>query len=203
MYTGTGSFAKAFARSGVPGKNPGSRSSEMISKTAPKPIYAMSENDDSPDKVGPDDEEVRERIVNREKEQFQKFLQDISKVLDLKQLPVIKNQTALDSFSPVIEKSGKLGDHAVQIISDSIARIRKPNVRLEIIVWASLPSKNNLDERLATTERIRAEVENTFWLKDEHKSRVLYRAKPWLFADAKRPTMTVVYSELSTETNSP
>lgn len=193
MHSGTGSFVNAFASSGSPGDLAGDRSSEMLQQEAQKPIYALAENlQDSEKKIGPDDENERQRIINREKEAFQKFLAQLEKQLDLKTLRSIENQVVFDSFERPDPKTGKLSLHAVKLISESVNKLRDPDVTMEIILWADMPSASSLGRKMNQSNDLRDEVERTFWMRSDQKSRIRYRVKPWLFTDAKRPYLSVV-----------
>lgn len=195
MHSGTGSFVSAFANSGSPGELSGNRSREMIQQKRQAPIYALAENlSKNEGNVGPDDTGKRDRILDRNKEQFQKFLSEIEKAFGLKSHKPIKNQMVFDSFEPWDRETGAISNHAVQLISESVAKLRDPSVKLEVIVWATMPNKRSLESQLKKTEKVRSDVERMFWLKPNQRSRIRYSAKPWLFSDARRPILSVVFS---------
>lgn len=196
MYSGTGSFVSAFAKSGSPGKLAGNRSRDVIQQKSQKPLYALAENlDRNESKVGPDDTDKNERVLDRDKEQFQKFLNDIEQTFGLKNHMPIKSQTVFDSFQPWDRKTGSMSNHAIQLLSESITKLRQPETQLEVIIWATMPSQKNLEQHLAKSVKLRSQVEQMFWLKAREKARIRYSVKPWLFADAKRPVLSVVYSK--------
>ena len=199
MYAGTGSFVSAFSSSGSPGDLAGNRSREMIQQNAQKPVYALAENlDRNEHRVGPDDTDENQRIVDRDQEQFQKFLDEIKNKFGLHKHMPIKNQTVFDSFEPWERTTGSMSVHAVQLLSESVARLRQRNVNIEVIIWATMPSKNELERQLNKSVKLRSEVENMFWLKPNEKRQIRYRVKPWLFADARRPVLSVVVSRSGT-----
>lgn len=198
MYSGTGSFVNAFANSGLPGELTGNRSRNMLQQNSQMPIYALAGNlDKNEGKVGPDDSDDKDRIVDRDKDQFQKFLSDIENSFGLKNLEQLENQSVVDSFTAVYTKSSEISKPTIQLLSEAIAKLRQPNVHLEVIIWASMPSKVNLDSNLEKSVKLRSEIERMFWLKPEELARIRYRVKPWLFSDAKRPTISVVFSQAS------
>lgn len=200
MHTGTGSFAKAFAKSGVPGHYAGNRSKDMIQQTYQKPIYALAENMDAEGKVGPDDTQEQQRVIDREKEQFQKFLTEIDESYGLKKEKKYTGQTVFDSFEPLKPPEGGISRHAIQLMSDAVSKLRKPDVDIEVILWASMPSPVDMKKKLLLIEEFKSRVETIFWLKDADKKRIRYRVKPWLFADAKRPILSVVLANAIAET---
>lgn len=198
LYAGTGSFANAFAKSGTPGHLNTNRSRDMIRQKEQKPIYALAENlDENEGKIGPDSEGNQERIIDREKEQFQKFLTEIERELGLKTHQPIQDQVVFDSFAAWDGETGGISKHAIHILSDLIPKLRQPDVNLEVIIWASMPSKTILEKQLLKSAQIQTQVESMFWLKATEKVRIKYRVKPWLFSDAKRPVLSVVFSKVA------
>ena len=193
LHAGTGSFARAFSNSGLPGGFSGNRSQAVVRKSAPKPIYALSDNtSDDPDKVGPDDTDKSDSIQDREKEQFQKFLSQIEKQFRLDDQPPLTNQTAIDSFEPMDPAAGGLSRHALKILSEAIPKLRQPAGSLEIILWTPMPSPSHMERLLDSSIQVRNEVESLFWLDLDERRRIRYRVKPWLFSDAKRPVLSVI-----------
>ncbi|OYP32298.1 flagellar motor protein MotB [Rhodopirellula sp. MGV] len=195
MYAGTGSFVNAFTTSGKPGRLGGDRSADVIQGEANKPLYALAENLDKNEKqenVGPDENNNNERVVDRDREQFQKFLNDLEEKIDLKTLPQIEGQVVFDSFQPADPKTGKLSLHATQLISEAIAKMRDEKMVMEIVLWADMPKASSLKRTLDKSAAMRKEIESTFWMDQSTRSRIKYRVKPWLFADAKRPYLSVI-----------
>ncbi len=192
MHAGTGSFVRAFSKSGSPGEFGGNRSRQVISQQYQKPIYALPSNADSSKHVGPDDTDEREAIQDREKEQFQKFLTEVETAFGLRTGEVVKDQTAFDSFEPVKMPDGEFSRHGLELISQALAKLRDPKARVEVILWAEMPSGSELQRKLELADDFREHVEQVFWLKAEDKRRINFRAKPWLFSDAKRPKLSVV-----------
>lgn len=199
MYAGTGSFVTAFAKSGTAGGMPGNRSRDMIQQTSQAPIYALAENLDKnkqQGKVGPDDVEKKDRIKNRDREQFQKFLAEMDSKFGLKKNAPAVKQVVFDSFMPFSKEDGKLvSEHALQLAADIIPKVRNKDRKLEVIVWARMPSKSEIDRQLLNSYQIREEIESLFWIDQKSKDKFRYSVKPWLFSDAKRPVISFVYTE--------
>ncbi|MEM7454273.1 MAG: flagellar motor protein MotB [Planctomycetota bacterium] len=200
MYAGTGSFVNAFSRSGLPGQLPGNRSSDMIQQREHQPIYALKENLDrnTVGNVGPDDTEDKDRILDRDKENFQKFLTEIEHRFGLNSSAPISNIVAFDSFASLKpDTSAPLSEHALQLASETIPRLHRPKVELEIVIWATMPAQAVIDNSLETSLTVRNQIENAFWLTTGERQRIKYSVKPWLFSDAKRPVISFVIKESS------
>ena len=200
MYAGTGSFVTAFSKSGTAGGSPGNRSSDMIQQKEQAPIYALAENLDKNQQegdVGPDDTDSKDRVIDREKEQFQKFLTDMEKKFGVNSKPPVVNQVVFDSFMPFDREDNSLSEHAIELAAQMIPKLRQSNAKLEVIVWARMPSRSELDRKLAASYTIKAEIERLFWITPKMQPQICYTVKPWLFSDAKRPVISFVTSETS------
>ena len=196
MYSGTGSFINAFSKSGMPGSKPGNRSSDMIQQNHQSPVYALAENlDKNEDAVGPDDSNRTDRVIDREKENFQKFLKRVEKSFGLETQQPITNQVVFDSFKGFSSGEKVLSEHAIQIASELIPQLRRPNAKLEIIIWTKMPSRGQVNKELKRSLEVRSEIEELFWIKENMERRIRYTVKPWLFTDARRPVISFVMSK--------
>ena len=198
MHAGTGSFVAAFSSSGTPGNYGGNKSEDMIQQTAPAPIYGLAENLDKnevEERVGPDDTDSKDRVIDREKENFQKFLSEIESKFGLKTDPPIIDQIVFDSFEPFNRETGGLSEHAIELASDIIPKLRNDATKLDIVIWATMPSKHIVDKTLYQSMDVKAEIESKFWLKPMETRRIRYSVKPWLFSDVKRPVLSFILSK--------
>jgi len=198
MYSGTGSFVNAFAKSGTAGGMPGNRSRDMIQQNNQAPIYAIGENlhkNQSEEGDGPDDSDHKERVIDREKEQFQKFLTIIEQNFGLETQKPIVNQVVVDSFERFDRDTEKLSGHAIQLAAELFPKLRENGAQMEIIIWAKMPSRSEVVRKLKKSFEVKSEIEELFWLTPEMKKQIRYNVKPWLFTDAKRPVISFVISE--------
>lgn len=197
LYDGTGSFVEAFSNSGAPGPIASDRSKDMISQVSQKPIYALAENmDREQGDVGPDDTDENERVIDREKEQFQKFLAEMNTVFGLHSDSALENQTVFDSFVALETPDGGVSRHSLKLMGEGIATLRQPESRVEVILWAAMPGQKEMLRRLDKMTKFQKNIENMFWISPDQKRRIKYRVKPWLFSDAKRPVLSVILSRV-------
>ena len=200
LHSGTGSFVSAVSSIGIPGTVPGQASKLVNPRDAPSPIYALSENlkKDGEDSVGPDPENNHEKVIDRDKESYQRFLYEIERVFELQQQPSKTGQIAFDSFEPFDLKTGSLSKHAIQLAAETVPLLQNPDSSLEIIVWVPVPSNTVINKMLIKSEQVKKEIESKFWTKSNWKSRLRITVKPWLFTDAKRPVITFVVAKFAT-----
>jgi hypothetical protein len=203
MYSGTGSFVSSVSSIGFPGTSPVPNSKYLTKRSAPVPLYALSENlDKNPDqegRLGPDEENDAERTIDRDKENFQRFLNEIDRQFQVKKQDSIENQNVLDSFELFKEgeKDAFLSNHALQIISETLPILRNEKKSLEIIIWATMPSPVIIEKYLNLSMDVTKEIDARFTISPSSRKRMKIVVKPWLFSDAKRPVISFVVGDLS------
>lgn len=199
MYTGTGSFVQAMKSIGIPGQSPGDRSDQVVVKSAPAPIYAVPSEkklQDDPGK-GPDESDDGKRIINRQAENFQRFLSEMEYQFQVNEGNPTQSQVVFDSFENLNKESDDiLGPSAIQIAADAISQLSNEQIELEIIVWANMPSPVALKKAMESAQKIQAQLDRSFTFRGDQRQRVTASAKPWLFFDAKRPRASFVLSRL-------
>ena len=199
MYTGTGSFVQAMKSIGIPGDSPGDRSDQLVTKKAPAPLYAVPskktlENDPG---LGPDETDDGRRVINRQAENFQRFLSEMEYQFQVNEDQPTQSQVVFDSFENLNTGAENiLGPHAIQIASDAISQLTNEQIQLEVIVWANMPSPLALRKAMEKARQIQAQLDRSFIFRGDQRQRVTASAKPWLFFDAKRPRMSFVLSRL-------
>lgn len=204
MYSGTGSFVNAMSSIGLPGGAMGKRSKQVIQKKAPSPVYAVrspEEDRDPNQRAGPDEDPDDHRIIDRQMENFKRFLSDVNKDFDVNELPPTQSQIVFDSFEKFRRPQDgvylqPLQKDAIQIASEAIMRLGRADFRLEIVVWANIPSQVGLSKAMNIASGIQKQIESIFTLTDQQKSRFTVTAKPWLFSDAARPKVSFVISRI-------
>lgn len=206
MYTGTGSFMNTSKNIGLPGGALGDRSQLVFQREHPAPIYAVESKDkgESNDNLGPDDDPDNQRIIDRQTEEFKRFLNDVNKSFEVQEEPPTRSQIVFDSFenlNPIKanEKASPLGPGALRLTSEAMMKLGRDDFRLEVVVWANMPSQNALVKATDKAVAIREQIGRLFRLTPQQNSRITVSAKPWLFSDAARPRISLVVSKLDLE----
>lgn len=197
LHAGTGSFVRAFKRTGYPGTVFGQRSDQHVPRPSPAPIYAIPEKSmhDRQQRLGPDENGTEKQVRNRQSDNFQRFLNEMEYQFSVTENPQTRSQIVLDSF----EKLGKspnpvLGPSALQIAADAIAQLNASDFELEIVVWANLPSEIALNRTMQLALKVEEQIDKAFVFRNDQRRRVTVSAQNWLFADAKRPKVSFVLS---------
>ena len=194
LYSGTGSFVSAVNSVGFAGRAPTAKSKYLTKKEAPVPLYALAENlDKNPNQegnIGPDDEDDAERIIDREKENFQRFLNEIDRQFNLEHKSSVSSQIVFDSFELFKDSDSKesdaiLSDHAIQLFAEIAPTLSNEDKFVEIIVWATMPSPVVIEKTLRKSNKILKELRTKFKFPENENERFRLVVKPWLFSDAK------------------
>lgn len=200
MYSGTGSFVNAVSSIGLSGAKPGNRTNIVNQKVAPAPVYAVASSDEKKaSELGPDEDVDEKRVIDRQSDEFKRFLTEINRRFDVVEQPPIQKQIVFDSFEKFNRDDGKkkeqpLRQNAIEIASEAISKLSQQDLQLEIVVWANMPSRLALRRAMERSIAIEKQIESSFMLTPLQRSRLSVAAKPWLFSDAKRPKMSFVLS---------
>lgn len=196
MHAGTSSFSSAFKSMSTPGDSLTNRTDRKLDLSAPAPIYALnnpnSDPENTPGGIGPDDQDDRERIVDRQNDDFKRFLNELEYQHTMREESPAVNQIVFDSFQILKDTKKVLDDNSLKLASQAIPMLRNSQYRLEIVVWAKTPGPTSLQNALTKTSEIKQQIQSSFVLTPGQKERMQYVAKPWLFADAARPTVSFI-----------
>lgn len=208
MHSGTGSFINAAKSSGLSGKHPGDRSYLIEQKEAPAPVYALSnpeDEQDHPERLGPDSDPDNEKIINRQTDEFKRFLTEVGRQFDIEETQPTHSQIVFDSFEQLRKTPrGKapvfpLQEGAIELAAEAITQLLHPEFELEIVVWSPIPSKSSMKRSIDKAAAIETQIDKLFTLTKSQRTRLSVSAKPWLFTDAKRPKISFILSRMATD----
>ncbi len=201
MYTGTGSFVRAFKRTGAAGSRWGVRSDQNIPRVAPTPVYAIPTRKHTEDDLknkGPDQTDNGQRTIDRTAEDFSRFLTEMRRHHQVVEGNSTQAQVVIDSFERLgTDPREVLGPSAMQIVSDAIGQLANGQFEMEIVVWSSAPGPNELGRAMDSALQIESQLDRVFQFRGSQRVRLSVAARPWLFVDAKRPKLSVILSRLS------
>ena len=205
MYSGTGSFMNAVSGVGIAGHSVGDKSRLVVAKKAPSPIYAVPSDKDRSDTqkaLGPDSNPDDERIIDRQTENFKRFLTKINRSFAVQETAPTRTQIVFDSFEKFNIKQPEVTDYfplkkdAIRIASEAIMKLTANDYKLEVIVWANMPGQKPLLKAMDLAIDVQDQIDAMFILTPEQRSRLQVSAKPWLFSDAIRPKLSFAISHL-------
>jgi len=198
LHAGTGSFVTTLKSFGLPGAFQKDTSKRMFQATEPNPIYAVNDSEDGPpaeNPLGPDKEDNRIRVIDRDKEQFERFLIEMERIYEMEELPPSKARIVNDLFDRFNPEGPLLTAKYKRALADVVPLLRQPHYRVEIIVWATTPGASAWERATLRSAQIRDEILQVASLKPKEALRLQSVGKPWLLSDQERPVLSVVVTK--------
>lgn len=195
LHAGTGSFVQALQNAGLPG-NMQEDSANAIQHEATPPVYIPEHEpkDDSqaPTYNGSDETDNGIRSIDREAEDFQRFLNEMEQFADVEQLPEVEGEVQFDFFNQLQAQSPYLGGDYATLIRQVVPLLKKGRHRIDVIVWVTTPSESAWQRAADQAVSINNELAQRARLKPEQLGRLVTLAQPWGFVDIRRPVISVV-----------
>ncbi len=199
MHSGTGSFMKSVDKFGLQGKVKSDLSAQAFQHNAVSPKYIVGD-DGTPERgaKGPDEDGDNGRIVDRTKDDYNRFLQSLRQVNNLAQDTDVSGEVSFD----VLEKfpsasTGTLINPELKAALTGVGpMLRRPDYAVEIVVWTPTPSQSAWNRSLGIAQRLQREAVNLLRLPPNQEARVTSVAQPWISKTVKRPTVPVTLRRL-------
>lgn len=203
LYRGTGSFVKALSGLGLPGML-GKRAEQVAQFDYISPHYTVDDPENRTRETqpkGPDDEDNGVRVIDREKEEFERFIFEMEHLYRVDSIPKARGQVVFDSFDHLPSEPPLLTGDRRTLCGEVLPLLRNKQYRVELVVWATTPSATAWTRAADQAGSLRKELVTLARLSKEQQKQLTCVAKPWPFSDAKRPAMSIIVikADLSTE----
>ena len=195
LHAGTGSFARSLQSFGVPGVAPGDASARAAHFPETSPLYTVPDPDGGPAEpngTGPDDDADQLRVIDREREDLERFLNEVSRFAEVAPEATTAGEMTFDIFNKIQEEPPFLTGKAIDAFVEVATHARNPDYQVHIIVWATTPSTTAWARATKQAAGIRAEFVQKAGLKENTSKNVSAVGRPWLFSDVKRPVFSIV-----------
>ncbi len=197
LYSGTGSFNAALNSNGLPGVFSEDRSKNAIQHNDVAPMYMVGDPDEEIGHgVGPDETDDNGRIIDREEEQFSRFLEEVKRVSTLEREPGIEAEISLDVMGVLPQESPHMSPELEATLAQVRPIFRKPDRVIEITVWATTPSQSAWTRAVKQAQAIRREAIQYLKLNPSQEYRVTASGRTWISSKLKRPSVTVCMRRL-------
>jgi len=191
LHSGTGSFSAAGASAGSPGKFHKDRSDKIFQSAASSPNNLVGDPTDKtePGKgVGPDDDDDGQRIIDRQKDNFQRFLNEAGRLSELTAAPSIEGEMHIDVLGN-LPKDGPLMNDAISEVIKGVARMfRQPDREVELTVWCTHPLAVPWARAARQANQLRDETIQLLQLSPEQQEMLTAVARPWPWNSTKTNT---------------
>ena len=199
LHAGTGSFMKSVDKFGLAGKVSSDLSAKAFQQNAIAPKYIVADPEDRPAErgaKGPDDEDDNERIVDRAKDEYHRFLQQLREVNNLEQERDITGEVSFDVMSGLSSGESLLNDELKAALNGVAPMLRRDDYAMEITVWAKSPAIPSWTRAVRTAERLHREVAQYLRLFPNQRPRVTAVGRTWISQTVKRPIVSVTLRRL-------
>lgn len=194
LHSGTGSFSRALETFGMPGQFSRELSEDAISREHANTAYLAAGDDAEPnlDPKGPDANDNDLPVIDREAEQFQRFVNEMERQSERTQLPKTNGQITFDFFNRLNREPPYLTEEYDNLKAQLISLLARDDYQLDLIVWATTPGASAWARAAEQASAVVAELlESTNTrLRDSQQLQAL--ARPWPYSDVKRPVLSIV-----------
>lgn len=192
LHSGTGSFVSTVDGLGFPGNYPKNTSSRVIQQNEIRPGYILRNNEDE-EGIGslPDPESNDVESMDGEQEQLQRFLKNMGKMHEVDDEPDSHGEIVIDLFDPIGKNPPYLPNSAVRVLGQLLPRLSQPDYEITVVVWATTPSVTAWTRAVDQSAKLVDEFAKQAGLTAGQRKQLHPEGRPWLFANAKRPIMSV------------
>ena len=199
LYRGTGSFVNAMDGLGLPGLFSEAYSSRTFQSDDSSPLYMADDPEEQSEKnpSGPDDTPNEERVVDRELDQFKRFLNEIERRAEVEADPETTSEIVFDFFERLNEEPPCLPRSYDAALAQVFPLFRSPSHRIDVIVWATSPKPSAWERAARQAAAIRQEIAELAQLEPTRQLNLKALAKPWHYSDAKRPVVSIAVRKIT------
>jgi len=194
LYRGTGSFVRALDSLGLSGHITGEHGQMAIEHSHTHPDYIAASDgptDHEQQSLGPDENSNDVRVVDREMDEFQRFINELQRVAGVDALPNTQAESTFDFFTPLEDKSPRLSDKYYQSMSDVLPLLYRPGYGIEVVVWASSPNPTARNRATRLAAEVAEEIAGLARLDGNRRTALSSSGKPWIDKDAQRPVLSL------------
>ena len=202
LHAGSGSFIQAIKSFGLPGTLNTERTHQPFQKSQVGPLYIVGDGgelDSSGMAKGPDEEANQVRVIQRELDDFQRFLYEMEFTFGVEERTDTAHTSVFDLFDRLQRNEQAeliLPKSLLAVLDDTVSVARDERYQVEVIVWATNPASQAMQRATLEADSIRKIVESRYRLSPAELSRFHFLGKSWMFGKEKRPTISLAVSKL-------
>ncbi|MCP4169700.1 MAG: hypothetical protein GY758_02885 [Fuerstiella sp.] len=202
LHSGTGSFMAKVDKFGLAGKVSSKLSAQAFQMDELAPKYVVPDEEDRPEEpgaAGPDDDPDNLRVLDRTRDEYERFLQQLRRVNALKKDRDVKGEVTFDVLAPFPPRSAGtlINDELKAALAGVGPMLRRDDYAVEITVWTTTPSQSAWNRALSQSQRIHKEAVSLLRVAPNQERRITAVAQPWISPTIKRPTVSVTLRRLS------
>ena len=194
LHAGTGSFINVMNSYGVPGLfSSGSKAVAQFDEMSPQYIVDDPENRQrDSESTGPDENDNNIPVIDREKEELQRFVQEMQRLSKTRPLPEVRGEVSFDFFNPISSDPPFLPDNFDAVLGQVYPLVKQNGYQVEIVVWATTPSNSAWQRATQQSSSLSQTIVKQGNLNEHDSKRLRAYGSPWMYSDVKRPTFSIV-----------
>lgn len=199
LYEGTGSFVRALNNFGMPGNLPGDRKKTAVPRPQSSPHYVVpNESHAKPDRdpLGPDEDPDDGRVIDRELEDFERFVDELKKLSEMTQWPAVRGEAVFDYFDKLQPAPPMLNAAYRRALGQVLPLLYDERHRVEVVVWATSPAPSALERAARQSHQLALEMAELGKLDEAQRARLTTTSRIWMDSDAKRPVISIITRKL-------
>ena len=200
LYSGTGSFVRALESFGLQGQFSQQRSANAIPRETTSPLYMAPDPEKrTPDQdgSGPDADDDAVRVIDREEEDFERFMVEMKRLFPLQRLPDTTGEVAFDYFNSINPQPPHLGKSYADAMQRIIPLLYSDGYEVQVIVWATTPSPTAWTRAARQANQIVAEIAQLGGLAPAQRGQLNGVGRAWIDSVVKRPVLTFVVRKVT------
>ena len=182
LHAGTGSFVSATSNKGLPGAHNNNRSRQITQHLAVAPAYIAADptgRTEPGNGAGPHDEDSNGRVIDFQKDNFQRFLTEAEKMSKLESATAIDAEIFTDVLG-VLPHNGPLMNEDIAAVVKGVAKmLRQPNREVELTVWCTAPAEAAWTRAVRQASQLRDEAIKLLKLPLNQQAKLTAVARPW------------------------
>lgn len=200
LHAGTGSFIRVGETLGLSGITDGNRSRMPFQFDTASPLYFVADPDNripEKDASGPDDIDDAIRVIDREQEQFHRFLDELKRLTPPRRESTLAGEVAFDVLGKLPANGSPMTEDVRKAIAEIGVMLRKTDYSLQITVWATTPSQSAWTRAVRQAAELRDETIRMLRLTPAQQARLSACGRSWISSDIKRPAVSLNLRRLS------
>jgi hypothetical protein len=146
--------------------------------------------------TGPDDEDDKLRVIDREMDDFHRFVNEMERLSEVEESRNVEGEVTFDLFNKINREAPHLQRVHMKALAQVIPMLRRPNYRMQIIVWSTTPGTRAWKRAISQSVEIQKEIAKGFVLNESRAERLTAVGRPWPFSDIKRPIVSIVVKKI-------
>ncbi len=130
-------------------------------------------------------------MIDRQQEQFHRFLQEIRRLNRLEAQPAIAGEVSFYILGTLPREGSPMMPELKETLNNIGPLLRQADYEIQITVWATTPSQTAWTRSVQQAEQIKNETIRYLRLTADQQTRLTAVGRSWISSDIKRPAASV------------